>query len=182
MTDNVLIGSRIRLARLAKGLTLRTVAAAAGLTQGYLSKVERDQVSPSVASLVAICRVVGLRVGDLFDPPPSAIVRAGEGARINFGAQGAQEYVITPGNQTQIEVIQSLIEPGGTGGATQYVLDCDIEFVFVITGSLEVLMGDDVFALNAGDAMTIIGRKPHTWRNASTALECQVLWVLAPAP
>jgi len=182
MTDHVLIGSRIRLARLAKGLTLRTVAAAAGLTQGYLSKVERDQVSPSVASLVTICRVVGLRVGDLFDPPPSAIVRAGEGSRINFGAEGAQEYVITPGNQTQIEVIQSLIEPGGTGGATQYVLDCDIEFVFVITGSLEVLMGDDVFALNEGDAMTIIGREPHTWRNASSALECQVLWMLAPAP
>ena len=50
MTDNVLIGSRIRLARLAKALTLRAVAAAAGLTQGYLSKVERDQVSPSVAA------------------------------------------------------------------------------------------------------------------------------------
>ncbi len=182
MSDSVPIGSRIRRARLAKGLTLKAVAAASALTQGYLSKVERDQVSPSVASLVAICGVVGLRVGDLFDPPPSAIVRAGEGARINFGAEGADEYVITPGNQAQIEVIQSLIEPGGTGGATQYVLDCDIEFVFVISGRLEILMGDEVFALGAGDAMTIIGRQPHTWRNSSADNECQVIWVLAPAP
>lgn len=182
MIDTVLIGSRIRVARQAKGLTLRTVAAAVALTQGYLSKVERDQVSPSVASLLAICRVVGLRVGDLFDPPPSAIVRAGDGARINFGAERAQEFVITPGNQTQIEVIQSFIEPGGTGGATQYVLDCDTEFVFVITGSLDVLMGDDVFALSAGDAMTFEGRKPHTWRNPSTELSSHVLWVLTPAP
>lgn len=182
MAEQVLIGSRLRVARLAKGLTLGTVAAAAGLTQGYVSKLERDQVSPSVASLVAICTAVGLRVGDLFEPPPSAIVRAGEGARINFGAEKAREYVITPGGQTHLEVILSLIEPGGTGGASQYVLDCDIEFIFVIRGAVEILMGDDICTLRHGDAMTLRGREPHTWRNASQAEECEVLWALAPAP
>ena len=50
------IGGRIRATRLARGLTLGQVAAAAGLTQGFVSKLERDQVSPSVASLVAITR------------------------------------------------------------------------------------------------------------------------------
>ena len=69
MGEQIPIGSRLRVARLAKGLTLGSVSAVAGLTQGYLSKVERDQVSPSVASLVAICTAVGLRVGDLFEPP-----------------------------------------------------------------------------------------------------------------
>ena len=182
MTDEVRIGTRLRQARMNRGLTLKTVAAAASLTQGYLSKVERDQVSPSVASLVSLCRAVGLRVGDLFDPPPSAIVRAGQGARINFGAEGADEFVITPGSQTQIEVIQSLIEPGGTGGAVQYVLDCDVEFIFISRGSLEVLMGDDLIELDEGDALTIAGRAPHTWRNASSTERCEVLWMLAPAP
>lgn len=182
MSEQVQIGSRLRVARLAKGLTLGTVAAACGLTQGYLSKLERDQVSPSVASLVAICNAVGLRVGDLFEPPPSAIVRAGEGSLINFGAEKAREYMLTPGDQTHLQVIQSQIEPGGTGGAAEYVLDCDIEFIYVIRGALEILMGGDVFPLAEGDAMTMRGREPHTWRNASEADGCEVLWVLAPAP
>ncbi len=182
MAEQVPIGSRLRVARLAKRLTLGTVSSAAGLTQGYLSKVERDQVSPSVASLVAICAAVGLRVGDLFEPPPSAIVRAGEGSRINFGATDAQEFVITPGDQTDIEVIQSFIEPGGTGGEAQYSLECDIEFIFVIAGAVDILLGDDVFELHQGDAMTLRGREPHTWRNSSSSEVCEVLWVLAPAP
>lgn len=182
MSEQVLIGSRLRVARRAKGLTLDNVAKAAGLTQGYVSKLERDQVSPSVASLVAVCTAVGLRVGELFEPPPTAIVRAGEGSRINFGAKGAVEFVITPGDQAHLEVIQSFIAPGGTGGASQYALDCDVEFVYVITGSLKMLLGKDVFTLNAGDAMTMRGREPHTWRNASTSDPCEVLWVLSPAP
>ena len=70
----------------------------------------------------------------------------------------------------------------GTGGADQYVLDCDIEFIFIAKGSLEVLMGDDLIELDEGDALTIPGRAPHTWRNASSTQPCEVLWMLAPAP
>lgn len=182
MAEQVLIGARLRVARLSKGLTLGTVASVTGLTQGYLSKLERDQVSPSVASLVAVCAAVGLRVGDLFEPPPSAIVRAGAGTLINFGAQLAREYVITPGDQTLIEVIHSFIEPKGSGGSTQYALDCDIEFIFVVSGALDLILGDEVFSLATGDAMTMRGREPHTWRNPSAVDGCEVLWMLAPAP
>lgn len=181
MSEQVLIGSRIRVARLAKGLTLETVAKAAGLTQGYVSKLERDQVSPSVATLVALCSAVGLHVGQLFEPPPTAIVRAGEGAQINFGGEGVHESVITPGDQTDIEVIRSLIDPGGSGGSSQYVLDCDVEFIFVIKGSLEIFLGESAFTLDQGDAMTLRGREPHTWQNASATHECEVIWALAPS-
>ena len=86
------IGGRIRATRLARGLTLGQVAAAAGLTEGFVSKLERDQVSPSVASLVAVCEALGLKVGELFDAPASAIVRAGDGAQINFGGNDAREF------------------------------------------------------------------------------------------
>ena len=182
MAEQVLIGSRLRVARLSKGLTLENVASVTGLTQGYLSKLERDQVSPSVASLVAVCAAVGLRVGDLFEPPPSAIVRAGEGTLINFGARNAREYVITPGDQTLIEVIHSYVEPRGSGGSTQYALYCDVEFIFVVSGSLDLILGDEVLSLGSGDAMTMRGREPHTWRNPSAEIGCEVLWILSPAP
>jgi len=182
MTSDVKIGARLRAARLARGLTLEAVGASAGISQGFVSKLERDQVSPSVASLVAICQAVGLKVGELFEPPPSQIVRAGLGAPINFGGDGAHELLLTPGTQSALEVIHSTIEPGGSAGSALYSLDCDIEVVFVLHGTITVTLADDHHELAAGDAMTFRGRDPHTWRNASANVECRVLWVLAPAP
>lgn len=176
------IGGRLRAARLSRGLTLGHVAAAAGLTEGFVSKLERDQVSPSVASLVAVCEALGLRVGELFEPPTSAIVRAGEGAQINFGGAAAREYLLSPGSQSNIEVLHSIVSPNGSGGAELYALDVDIEFVYVMTGRFEIVLGPERHTLNAGDAMTFRGREPHTWLNPSATDDAEVLWVLAPAP
>ena len=175
------IGGRIRATRLARGLTLGQVAAAAGLTEGFVSKLERDQVSPSVASLVAVCEALGLKVGELFDAPASAIVRAGDGAQINFGGNDAREFLLSSGNQTSIEVLHSKIAPGGSGGDELYSLNCEVEFVYVLQGQLEVILGPEHHLLNTGDAMTFRGRDAHTWRNPSKE-PIEVLWVMSPAP
>ncbi|HWM16710.1 MAG TPA: cupin domain-containing protein [Microbacterium sp.] len=177
----VLIGSKLRGARKARGLTLDQVAQAAELTKGFVSRLERDDVSPSVASLVTVCEVLGLRVGELFDPPHTSVIRAGEGRLINFGGEGATERVITPGTQTALEVIHSVIEPGGNGGEELYALACEAECVYVLSGTVEVVLGDHTETLTAGDAMTFPGNSPHTWRNPRSRL-CKVLWILAPAP
>jgi transcriptional regulator with XRE-family HTH domain len=176
------IGARLRAARLAQKMTIDAVAAATGLTKGFISRLERDAASPSVASLVAVCDAVGLRVGALFDPPETAVVRAGEGRPISFGAAGAQESLLTPGTQQQVEVIHSRLEGGGHGGEELYTLDCDTEFVYVVEGALELVLESDTVTLDAGDAMTFPGRSPHTWRNSSATKPCEVLWVLSPAP
>ena len=178
----VRIGARLRAARLAQRMTIEAVAEASGLTKGFISRLERDAASPSVASLVTVCDVIGLRVGDLFDPPDTAVVRAGEGRPINFGGKGAQERLLTPGTQQQVEVIHSIMQGGGQGGEELYTLDCDTEFVYVVSGTLDVVVEDDVTTLTAGDAMTFPGRTPHTWRNPSPDEPAEVLWVLSPAP
>ncbi|MDE2591848.1 MAG: helix-turn-helix transcriptional regulator [Actinomycetales bacterium] len=175
------IGGILRAARLAKNLTLGQVASASGLTQGFVSKLERDQVSPSVASLVSVCAALGIRVGELFDPPESAIVRAGQGAQINFGGSDAREYLLSSGNQTNIEVVHSKVAPGGSGGDELYSLNCEVEFVYVLAGTLDVILGPEHHILNSGDAMTFRGRDAHTWRNPTDA-PLELLWVLSPAP
>lgn len=177
----VLIGTRLRTARKAKGLTLDQVAQAAGLTKGFVSRLERDDVSPSVASLVSVCDVLGLRVGELFDPPRTSVIRAGEGRLINFGGEGAVERLVTPGTQSAIEVIHAVIEPGGNGGEELYALACDAECAYVLSGTVEVILESGSETLAAGDAMTFPGSSPHTWRNPGD-VPAEVLWMLAPAP
>ncbi|MDX6300536.1 MAG: hypothetical protein QOF53_1750 [Nocardioidaceae bacterium] len=176
------IGARLRAARLSQKLTIDAVAEATGLTKGFISRLERDAASPSVASLVAVCEAIGLRVGALFDPPETAVVRAGEGRPISFGAAGALETLLTPGTQQQVEVIHSVLDGGGHGGEELYTLDCEAEFVYVVEGRLDLVLDDETVTLGRGDAMTLPGRTPHTWRNRSASRRCEVLWVLSPAP
>lgn len=181
-TRQVPIGARLRMARLAKNLTLDDVATSVGISQGYISRLERDQVSPSVGTLVSICDTVGLRMGELFDAPSTDVVRAGDGSPINFGGEGASELLLTPSSEPNVQVIHSVIDPGGSAGPELYSLDCDVEFIFVISGVLEVIVGDTAETLGKGDAMTFRGRDPHRWLNASQVDSCEVLWVMAPSP
>lgn len=74
-----------------------------------------------------------------------------------------------------------MIEPGGGGGDELYVLDCDTECVYVLRGTIEVVLESGPEVLSVGDAMTFPGTAPHTWRNPG-AQTCEVLWILAPAP
>ncbi|MGH8893765.1 MAG: helix-turn-helix domain-containing protein [Actinomycetes bacterium] len=181
-TDRVRIGSRLRAARRARSLTLEKVAEATRLNKGFISRLERDEVSPSVASLVRLCDVLGIRIGELFEPPDTTVVRATEGRRINFGGSGVREHLLTPGTQGHLQVIHSTIEPGGSGGKELYSLDCEIEFVYVVRGELLVSLSEESVVLAPGDAFTFPGREPHTWANVRTDEECDVLWALAPAP
>ena len=177
-----LVGARLRAARQAAGLTLAVVAEQAGLTKGFLSRLERDEVSPSVASLVTVCGVLGIGVGTLFHAPETSLVRAGEAPAINFGGQGLHEYLLTAGSQRQLQVIRSMVEPGGGGGPELYALACDVEFVYVVQGQLRLLLPGEVVDLTAGDAFTMPGATPHTWLNPSTTAAAEVLWALTPAP
>jgi transcriptional regulator with XRE-family HTH domain len=176
------IGARLRTARQAAGLTLAAVAEQAGLTKGFLSRLERDEVSPSVASLVTVCGVLGIGVGTLFEAPETSLVRAGEAPAINFGGRGLHEYLLTAGSQRQLQVIRSIVEPGGGGGPELYALACDVEFVYVVSGELRLLLPGEMVDLGVGDAFTMPGTTPHTWLNPSTTAPAEVLWALTPAP
>ncbi|BDZ53982.1 hypothetical protein GCM10025870_10550 [Agromyces marinus] len=72
------IGAKLRSTRIAQGLTLAQVAEASGLSKGFLSRLERDETSPSVATLVQLCQVLSLPVGALFAEPEIQHIRRGD--------------------------------------------------------------------------------------------------------
>ena len=60
------IGETIRAIRLRQRRTLRQVSAAARVSLGYLSEIERGQKEPSSELLAAICAALDVRLSDLF--------------------------------------------------------------------------------------------------------------------
>ena len=64
--DGTRIGAQLRAARLAARMSMAEVAEQAGLTKGFVSKLERDLANVSVASLIRLCDALGISPGSLF--------------------------------------------------------------------------------------------------------------------
>jgi quercetin dioxygenase-like cupin family protein len=161
-------------------LTIEQVAAATGLTKGFISRVERDETSPSVATLLTLCQVLSIPVGSLFEAADAAVVRADAAPRINMGGTGADERLMTPRGQSRVQVIRSVMAAGASGGDDLYTINCDVEVVQVIRGVVTMRFSDSTVELSAGDALTFHGREPHSWDNRSSD-EAEVIWTIVPA-
>ena len=179
--DNARIGAQLKAARLARRKTLAVVALESGLTKGFVSKLERDQATASVASLMRLCETLAIPVGSLFHASTGEIVRRNEYPPINFGGVGIAEYLLTPHGERRVQAILSEIPPGGGSGDELYALPADVEFVYVIEGRLQVTLRAKQLVLEAGDAYTFPPRNEHCFRSTADVGTTRVLWVFAPA-
>lgn len=174
-------GERLREARRRRGMSLTALAERSGLTKGFVSQVERGLASPSVGSLLRMCAVLELPLGELFAAGLEPLVRAAERSRVSFGGKAVEEYQLTPADERRLLVLQSDIAPGGGSGDEAYALQSDAEFVHVLAGTLEVEVAGGVHRLAAGDSLTFEAAAPHRWRNPSDVHPARVLWVIVPA-
>lgn len=175
------IGAKLRSTRIAQGLTLAQVADSSGLSKGFLSRLERDETSPSVATLVQLCQVLSLPVGALFAEPEIQRITRADAPHINLGGVGVSELLMSPRGESRVQLIRSALEPGAHGGHELYTVNCDVEVLHVVEGAVTVRFADRSVRLETGDALTFPGREPHTW-HAEDDAPAQVCWVLVPAP
>lgn len=180
--NEIRIGAKLRAARKANGFTLDQLAVSAGLTKGFLSRVERDETSLSVASLITLCEVMSVDVGSLFSAPEVALVRRDIAPAINLGGTGVSEKLMSPRGQSRVQLVHTSAEGGATGGADLYTINCELEILYVLRGAIDLVFSDRQQRLTAGDALTFPGGEPHTWVNASASRAAEMVWVLAPAP
>lgn len=171
------IGSRLRVARQRQRLTIDQVAEMAGLTKGFLSRVERDLTSPSVATLLTLCEVLSLEVGELFTVPETKLVTLAQAPRISLGGQGIVEQLITPRTERRVQVIRAEIAPRGAGESELYSVDCQVEVLHVISGRFTLILPEERMELAAGDTVSFPGREPHSWMNPSDE-PAVVTWTL----
>ncbi|HEX9448057.1 MAG TPA: helix-turn-helix domain-containing protein [Dongiaceae bacterium] len=176
------IGQHLREKRRQLDLTLDQVAESVGLTKSFLSDIERDKTSPSVASLLALCDVLNIPIGSLFGAGQSALIRAHERESIQLGGIKVNDHLLTSSNAQRLRGIWSEMEPGGTGGEKLYSLRCDEEMVLVIAGEVVIQIEEEKHHMQAGDSLTFDPRRAHTFYNPSRDNKAVAVFVITPPP
>jgi transcriptional regulator with XRE-family HTH domain len=176
------VGRRIRALRRVRGLTIRELAEQADLTPGFISQLERDLTSVSLASLARICEVLGVTIGHLADASPGVVVYRHDEQPVAEPGFQDQEHRLVVTREPRFNATRSRVAPGAGPGEGLYMLPADVELVYVLAGSLELNVNDEVFRLERGDALTYSPRDPHTWHNPSPDEDADVMWFAIPNP
>lgn len=156
------MGRRIRDLRASRGWTLDELARRSGVTKSYLSRLEDGDRQPSIATLLSLSDAFGISIQVLFEAQRAAetcsIIRAEEAAvREGNGlfyaslTGGALPYSMQPIRVTV---------PADRTGDELYRHDGE-EWLYVLSGHLRLILGEDTHELSPGDAAHFDARTPH---------------------
>ena len=176
------LGPRLKAARERARLTLKALSVATGLSQPFLSRLERGLVSASIANLLQICRALGLPFGRLVadetaTPAPAWAVFRGGGVPVP--ADGYSFRPIAPALRNRRMDAFLLDFPRGHG-MNLVVAHEGEELLLVLDGRLRFRFGDEVADLGPGDAVQFDSSLPHS-AAAAGVRSARALMVTAPA-
>lgn len=180
--EEIPIGQKVRRLRRGAGKTLEAVAKEIGVTASVLSTFERTSQGLSLTALHAVAHyfdtTVSILCGEDLTSRNESLVRYGEWPTWPATSSGVTVQVLAEGAR-QMQCHRFQLAPGASSeGAYQHEGE---EFIYVLTGSLEVVLdGDRFFELNAGDSFTFESNRPHSWRNVSKS-DTILIWINTPA-
>jgi transcriptional regulator with XRE-family HTH domain len=165
------LGQRIRLRRKSVGLSLRELAAKAGVTASFISQVERGQTNPSIDSLRRIAEALQVSIlhflsDHVLAQPKSVqvsapfkyvpIVRANARSKLTLPGSGVTYELLTPDLAHKMEAFCGCLSPG-TGNVARRLREPTEELIYVLSGSLCVGLDSEEHTLHAGDSIYFEG-------------------------
>jgi transcriptional regulator with XRE-family HTH domain len=175
------LGKKIRDLRLRRGLTVQRLAEASGLSKGFISQVENDRTSPSLATLSELARSLDTSVAYLVveEQPVPHVVRASERPRIHVGGNTSRVELLSAQPKRNLELVQAELPPGLSAGSKRHFHHGE-EIVLCLEGRLRLTCGQHVIELAEGDTCHYDGRVPHAVENAGETV-ARVLIAMTPA-
>lgn len=175
------VGGRVRQLRLAKRMRLKDLATASNCSESLLSRVENNLTNPSLATLHRMASALGVSTVALFeDTPPSPLViyRPEERLTIGRGVPGEKAEVLVPyAENRRLEGMLTILLPNSDyNGPFQHEGE---KVGYVLEGEMELIVGESVNFLRAGDSFFFRSDLTHKYRAAGDAV-CRVVWVNTP--
>lgn len=179
----------MRTVREARNLSQRELAARAGLTNGAISQIEQNKSSPSVASLKRLLDAIPMSLSEFFseietDTGPKYFYTADEFVELSPQDVGLDAKArvslrqLGRGAPGALQVLHEVYPPGGDTGPDMLRHAAE-EAGVVISGIIEVTVGDAVRVLNPGDGYLFDSRIPHRFRNIGDR-ECVIISACTP--
>lgn len=172
------IGGKLKELRVLKGLTQEELADRAELSKGFISQVERDLTSPSIATLIDILQCLGTTIGEFFNEDAEEQIVFGKNdyflkkdAELNNEIQ----WIIPNAQKNRMEPIRLTLGAGGsTCPDTPHEGE---EFGYVLQGSISIHLGTHTYKAKKGEAFYYTSDKPHYLSSKTGAA---VLWISSP--
>jgi transcriptional regulator with XRE-family HTH domain len=180
--DRLALGEEIRKLRKARSKTLSEISLATGRSISFISQLERGRAEIPISDLKRIALTLGVPLDWFFmrNEQPAAeagrVVRAGGRRRLGSVAGGLTEESLSPTIGGAFEMFLSTIGSGATFEAK--TTRGTEEEGFLVSGQLNLWIGEHPFSLSAGDSFRIVN-EPYRWENPGE-VDVVVIWVIAP--
>ena len=159
------IGAKLKELRILKGLTQEELADRAELSKGFISQLERDLTSPSIATLMDILQCLGTSIGEFFNETPEEQIVFGKTDyfekhdlelknEIKWIIPNAQKNMMEPDNPHEGE-----------------------EFGYVLQGNISIHIGSKTYKAKKGESFYFVSDKKHYLSSKAGAV---LIWVSSP--
>ena len=185
MESNKFIGKKVRSIRESRNLTIAEVAERSGVSKVQIERIEDDVEIPSLAPLIKIARVLGVRLGTFLDdqtelgPIVSRAKDIADNNTIRFtndstAARKHMEYHSLSQDKAGRHMEPFLIDIDAAG-QTDFTLSSHEgeEFIYVLEGDVEIVYGKEKYTLEAGDSIyydSIVAHHVHARNGASAKI------------
>ena len=172
------LGAKIRELRLKNNLTQEELADRCELTKGYISQLENELNSPSIATLKDILQTLGSSLSEFFDDESEE--------KIVFGADDYFEkqtedftvtWLVPTAQKNVMEPIKLCL---AVGAKTEKDLPHEgEEFGYVLSGKVKIILGKRSYVAGEGETFYFRADKTHNIQNL-TNKKAVVLWLSCP--
>ena len=173
------IGGKLKELRMMRGLTQEELADRTELSKGFISQLERNLTSPSIATLIDILQCLGTNVSDFF-------TAAGADEQVVFRSEDYFEKKDSELNNTvkwiipnaQKNIMEPVIITLDKGGSSYPDNPHEgEEFGYVLQGSITICVGNKSYKARKGESFYFKSAKTHYITSKNGAV---VLWVSSP--
>lgn len=178
--SSIQIGTKIRELRIKNGLTQEELANRSELSKGFISQLESEQTSPSIATLVDILECLGTNLRDFFnDTHNEKIVFKKDDYFTNEDeASGKSVTWIVPNAQkNEMEPVLITLSPGGK--SRLHDPHEGEEFGYILDGSIILHLGEHEYKVKKGESFYFESKKDHYIENKNERA-AKLLWVSTP--